>query len=238
MNKEILAIIPARGGSKGIPRKNIRLLAGKPLLAYTAEAALGSQLISRIVLSTEDEEISELGRFMGLETPFVRPIKLAQDDTPGLLVVQHAVRALEEQQSYYPNIVIVLQPTSPLRISQHIDEALKIFLESDADSLVSVIEVPHIYNPYSVMHYDGKWLSPFLKYNEGENLRQKKPCFYARNGAALYVCTYECLLKKNSLFGNKVLPYFMKKEESIDIDDEVDWKIAEYFIREKGRIRE
>ena len=123
----IIGIIPARGGSKGIPCKNIKKLAGKPLLSYTAEAAHRSKLLTRIVLSTEDEEIKQLGLDLGLDVPFMRPAKLAEDDTPGVSVIRHAVDTLEREENYYPDVIVVLQPTSPLRTSEHIDEALNIF---------------------------------------------------------------------------------------------------------------
>jgi CMP-N,N'-diacetyllegionaminic acid synthase len=228
---EILAIIPARGGSKRIPRKNIKIFSGEPLLAFTAKAALNSARLSRVILTTDDEEIKKIGLDLGLEVPFVRPLKLAQDDTPSLPVFQHVVKTLEDRgEGYRPDVIVVLQPTSPLRTTKHIDEALNIFLEGDTDSLVSVTEVPHNMNPYSMMQLqkDGT-ITPFLNYDESKNLRQKKPVFYARNGAAIYICTYECLMEKNSLYGDTILPFFMKKEESFDLDDEVDWEIAEYF---------
>lgn len=227
---EILALIPARGGSKRIPQKNIKIFSGNPLLAYTAKASLNSSLLTRVVLTTDDEEIRKIGLSMGLEAPFLRPKELAEDDTPSLPVIMHAVKFLEENENYKPDIIVILQTTSPLRTSKHIDDAVKIFLESEADSLVSVTEVPHNMNPYSVMKLqeDGT-LKPFLKYDENNNLSQKKPVFYARNGAAIYICSYNCLLKKKSLYGEKIVPFFMRKEESFDIDDVVDWKIAEYF---------
>ena len=233
-NLNILAIIPARGGSKGIPRKNIKLLVGKPLLAYTVEAALVSTYLARIVLSTEDKEIADVGKKFGADVPFLRPVELAQDDTPALPVFQHVIRELGIRENYQPDIIVILQPTSPLRDAQHIDEAIEIFLQSQADSLVSVVEVPHNMNPYSVMKLetDGS-ITSFLPYDETKNIRQIKPKFYARNGAAIYICTYDCLMRRNSLYGNKTIPYFMKKEESFDIDDQVDWEIIETFISSK-----
>jgi len=228
---EILAIIPARGGSKRIPRKNIKNFAGQTLLSYSASAALGSKMLSRTILTTDDKEIRKIGLELGIEAPFLRPGNLAQDDTPSLPVIFHAVQTLEDLEGYSPDIVVILQTTSPLRTSQHIDDALKTFLNSDADSLVSVTEVPHNMNPYSVMQLqeDGA-IRPFLEYDENDNLRQKKPVFYARNGAAIYICTYQCLMQKNSLYGDKIVPFFMSKETSFDLDDEIDWKIAQYFI--------
>lgn len=227
----IIGIIPARGGSKGIPRKNIKKLAGKPLLSYTAEAAHRSKLLTRIVLSTEDEEIKQLGLDLGLDVPFMRPAKLAEDDTPGVSVIKHAVDTLEKEENYYPDVIVVLQPTSPLRTSEHIDEALNIFLSNDADSLVSITEVSHNMNPYSVMRLnDNGTIKQFLDYDEKNNLRQLKPKFYARNGAAIYICNHNCLMSKNKLLGDKILPYFMKKEESFDLDDQIDWKILEHLL--------
>lgn len=233
MMPEILAIVPARGGSKGIPRKNIKRLCGKPLLAYTAEAALNSKYICRTVLSTEDREIALVGKDLGLDVPFMRPVDLAQDDTPALPVFQHALNQLSQVESYQPDIIVVLQPTSPLRLSQHVDEALESFLEAEADSLVSVVDVPHNMNPYSVMELgkDG-YLSNFMEFDELTNLRQLKPRFVARNGAALYIATCNCLMNKNSIFGDRVMPYHMSKLCSVDLDDYEDWLIAELLIRE------
>ena len=172
-----------------------------------------------------------MGLDLGLEVPFVRPYELAQDDTPGLPVIKHAVHTLEAKENYLPDIIVVLQPTSPLRTSKHIDEALEIFLKNEADSLVSVTQVPHNMNPYSVMHLEHDNLKPFLEFDETRNIRQQKPKFYARNGAAIYICEYDCLVKKNSLFGDKTIPYFMKNYESVDLDNEWDWQIAELAIK-------
>ncbi len=227
---EILAIIPARGGSKGIPRKNIHLLAGKPLLAYTAEAVENSQSLSRCILSTEDKEIASIGRELGIEVPFLRPDNLAQDDTAGIDVIQHVVRKLAEDEGYLPDAVMILQPTSPLRTGQHIDAAVELYNESDADSLVSIVETPHQYNPYSVMQMEGGYLKAFLEYPERDNLRQKKPVFYARNGAAIYIIDRHVLMDQNTLFGKKMIPYQMDKRSSIDIDDALDLKIAECLL--------
>ena len=232
----IVCIIPARGGSKGIPRKNIRKLNGVPLLHYTASAALCSNLIDRVILSTEDEEIREVGLKLGLEVPFIRPANLADDSSPGLPVIQHAIKKISTGNNF-PNQVIVLQPTSPLRTTKHIDEAINLFLGSNCDSLVSVTEVPHNENPFSIMRITkDNLLEPYLKYDEKMNLRQKKPTFYARNGAAIYICTHECLMEKNSMFGDKILPYFMSKEDSLDLDDMFDWEIMEYLIKKRKTI--
>lgn len=236
---EILAIIPARGGSKGIPRKNIKRLCGKPLLSYTIEAAKNSDYISRIILSTEDDEIASIGKNLGIDVPFMRPHSLAQDDTPSLPVFQHVLELLLKKENYKPEIVIILQPTSPLRVSRHIDEALKKFLDSGADSLVSVMDVPHNMSPHSVMFFNEEgYLSNYIEQNELTNIRQLKPRFVARNGAAVYITTYSLLMERNKILGGKVIPYYMSKIESLDLDDLSDWIVAEAIIewREKNEI--
>ncbi|QWR77704.1 acylneuraminate cytidylyltransferase family protein [Candidatus Magnetomonas plexicatena] len=234
---DVLAIIPARGGSKGLPRKNLRPLCGKPLIHYTLEAVSESKTITKAILTTDSDEIIETCRsFPYIEIPFKRPPELARDDTPMLPVVAHAVEFLENSQNYRPDYIVLLQPTSPLRTHIHIDEALQLLLtHNEADSVVSVVELPHNCNPFSIMKYDGRYLQPFMQYDESKNLRQLKPSFYARNGAAIYAATYECLMAKKSFFGDTVLPYFMKKEESIDIDDEFDFFVAETLISQRAK---
>jgi CMP-N-acetylneuraminic acid synthetase len=150
-----------------------------------------------------------------------------------LPVIKHAVEYLRSTEGYVPAYIVLLQPTSPLRISRHIDEALELLIESDADSVVSVVQVPHCFNPYSVMRLSDGYLESFLPYDENMNLRQKKPKFYARNGAAICAFTYECLSEKESIYGDRILPYMMEEEESTDIDSPFDVRIAEFLL--KGR---
>ena len=231
MANNILAVIPARGGSKGIPHKNVRKLNGKPLLAYTAESALGSSLITRTVLSTDDEEIAEVGRACGIEVPFMRPKHLAEDLSPTLPAIVHAVEQMEDHQGFHPDYIIILQPTSPFRTSAHIDEALGILIKSSADSVVSVCEAPHSCVPTSIMQLRDGYLSHYIEVDEKENIRQNKPVFYARNGAAIYAFTRECLMVQGSIYGREILPFFMTKEDSLDLDDMWDWRIAELIMR-------
>ena len=226
-----LALIPARGGSKGIPSKNIVPLAGKPLIAWTIEAALGARCVDRVVVSSDTPAIVEVSRQWGAECPFIRPAELARDDTAALPVVRHAVETLEQLDGYRPTVIVVLQPTSPLRTSQHIDEALALLAPSGADSLVSVTRVPHQFNPYSVMVRDGPYVRPYLAWDEARNLRQSKPEFWARNGAAIYAFRYECLMQKGSFYGEKILAYEMTREESVDIDDRLDLVLAESLLQ-------
>ena len=230
---KILSIIPARGGSKGIPKKNIYPLCGKPLMVYTIEAAKGSKYISRTILSSDSHDIIDIAYKYGVEVPFIRPKELAEENTPTLPVIQHAVEWLKENEDYIPDYIILLQPTSPLRTSRHIDEALEKLIYSDADSIVSVVKVPHQYNPYSIMEMKDGFLKPFLEYDELKNIRQLKPTFYARNGAAIYAFTYECLMKRNSIYGDKILAYEMSREESIDIDDLLDLTICEMLLEDR-----
>jgi len=230
----ILGIIPARGGSKGIPKKNIYPLLGKPLIAHTIEAAHNSRYVTRTILTSDSKEIISMAARYGLEAPFVRPTNLARDDTPMLPAIKHAVHWLQENEQYRPDAIVLLQPTSPLRTAIHIDEALEKFINSDADSIVSVVKVLHQYNPSSIMELTCGYLKPYLKYDEHLNLRQLKPAFYARNGAAIYAFTYDCLMIKNSILGDRILPYEMSREESIDIDEPLDIKICEMVLKNRA----
>ncbi len=225
----ILGLIPARGGSKAIPHKNIALLAGKPLLAYTCEAALASKMLTRVLFNTDDPKIAEVGRTCGLEAPFLRPAHLAADDTPILPVLQHTLAWLESEENYDVDILVLLQPTSPLRRAEHIDAAVELLLTKGADTVVSVVAVPHQFNPVSVMQLDEQgYLMPFLP---GEMIlrRQEKPRVYARNGPAV-LAMRRATLEQGQLYGNKTLPYVMDHIASIDIDDADDLALAAYGL--------
>jgi CMP-N,N'-diacetyllegionaminic acid synthase len=231
----VLGLIPARGGSKSIPGKNIAPVAGRPLLAYTCAAALASAKLTRVLLSTDDVEIARVGRNCGVEVPFLRPDELARDDTPSLAVAQHAVRWLIEHEKWTPEILVLLQPTSPLRQARHIDEALGVMAQTDADTVVSVIEVPHRFSPYSVMSLrDGRlenfWKDP-LPFDRFR--RQNLPVLYARNGPAVLATRTSVLLEQNNFYGPRVAPYIMSQEESIDIDSPSDLELASWLL-ERG----
>ena len=235
LDPEVLAIIPARGGSKGILRKNIKDLAGKPLLEYTALAALKSTNIDRTILSTECPEIAAIGKNLGLDVPFLRPSALARDDSPSLAVFEHALSFLQEHEQFYkPRVLVVLQPTSPLRTDFHIDEALKKFFESTADSLVSVVRVPHNMIPQCQMYLNHHgFLVPYEVDGNCLMQRQQKPKMFARNGAAIYVTKIEKMLREKSLLAGNVLHYEMDFETSIDIDDQKDWDRVEKMMSRK-----
>ena len=157
----VLAIVPARGGSKGVPGKNVRVLAGRPLIDYTARAARESGVIDRIVLSTDSDEIADAGRRSGLEVPFMRPASLAADDTPMLPVVRHAIDALSAS-GWTPDVIVLLQPTSPLRRPSHVRDAVTMLRETKADSVVTVVELPRHLSPDYVMRIEDGVLRPFL----------------------------------------------------------------------------
>ena len=219
-----LAVIPARGGSKGIKNKNIKLLNGKPLIQYTIEAAQQS-VINDLVVSTDDKSIAKVAQNLGVSV-INRPQQLAKDDTPTLPVLQHALH----QSGGQFDAVVTLQPTSPFRTANHINEAIQLFESSNgADSLVSVVKVPHNMVPESIMAIENGEL---VNYIESTPLRrQDKPTYYARNGAAIYITKIKQL--KLSVFGGEILPYKMSKIDSFDIDDEDDWQIIEALINKK-----
>jgi CMP-N,N'-diacetyllegionaminic acid synthase len=228
---QVLGVVPARGGSKTIPRKNLTAVAGRPLLAWTADAALASVRLARTVLSTDDPEIAEAGRALGLEVPFLRPAVLAGDETPMLAVLQHLVDTLGRDEGYQPDALALLQPTSPLRRARHIDAAIELLERSGADSVVSVVAVPHQFSPVSVLREENGRLVPW---GDGPTVtrRQDKPCLYARNGPAVLV-TRCSVIAQGSLYGVDSRPLVMSPEESIDIDGPWDLELADWLLRRR-----
>ncbi len=225
----VLGVVPARGGSKGVPGKNIRLLGGKPLLQYTAEAALGSRLLSRVILSTEDEEIAKVGVECGLEVPFFRPARLAEDDTPMLPVVHHAVSSMEDQGELF-DAICLLQPTNPFRRSEDIDACIHLLETTNADAVVTVLPVPEEHNPHWVYFVDESGL---LRLSTGEvspiTRRQELPPAYHREGS-VYVTRRDVLMKENSLYGRRLVGHCIEQESSVNIDRVSDWVRAEELV--------
>lgn len=223
-DKSILAIIPARGGSKGIPRKNIRDLAGKPLIAWTIEEAKKSKYIDRLILSSEDAEIISVANAWGCKAPFVRPVELSQDDTPGIKPVIHAISVLPEKYDY----VLLLQPTSPFRCVADIDGCIAHCIQIDAKACVSVTEPEK--NPYWMYLLDDKErLHPLIETAINFNRRQDLPKVYALNGA-LYVADCAWLLKTETFMSVETIAYKMPKERSVDIDSDADFRFAEFLM--------
>lgn len=224
----VLGLVPARGGSKGVPRKNIRVLGGKPLLAYTAEAALAAATLDRVVLSTDDEEIADVGRSCGLDVPFLRPASLARDDTPTLPVVQHALRALDSSGDVF-DAVCLLQPTSPIRTASFIDDCVLALTSGDADSVISVRLVPAEFNPHWVYFRDE---DGYVRLSTGEpapvSRRQELPPAYHRDGC-VYVTRRDAVLS-GSLYGQRVRAVVSPEGPVVNIDEEADWRHAEAAV--------
>jgi CMP-N-acetylneuraminic acid synthetase len=233
VKQEVLAIIPARGGSKGIPRKNVRLLAGKPLIHYTVETARKCQALNRVVVSTEDVEIADLVTGMGSEV-LRRPEDLAQDDTPMFPVIQHTVRSLAED-GYQPEIVVLLQPTAPLRRSEHIDDCLELISVIDVNSVVSVSPVPAHFQPdWQFIISEGGELQTYSgrDLDEIHPRRQELSMTYTRNGA-IYAVRREALIECKSLLAPPCKAYIMASEDSVNIDAEEDFWIAERYLLQR-----
>jgi CMP-N-acetylneuraminic acid synthetase len=221
----VLALIPARGGSKGIPDKNIRPLAGRTLLEYAARAASASGVVDRIVLSTDSERIAAEGRRIGVEVPFSRPRELAGDDTPMFPVIEHAVESLE-QHGWRPEIIVLLQPTSPLRRPDHIRNAVQQLRDGPADSVVTVVELPRHLSPDYVMRIDHGRLVPFLPEGAAVTRRQDVRPAFERDGT-VYAFWTRTLRETRSIYGHDCRPLILPARESLTLDTLEDWDEAE-----------
>lgn len=233
MSASVLGVVLARGGSKGIPRKNVALLAGKPLLAYTAAAALRAKRLSRLVLSTDDEEIAVVGRGLGLDVPFMRPPGLAQDDTPAIAVLQDVVRALESLGQRF-DAILTLQPTTPLRRPEDIDGAIELFERTGADSVISFVEVGDKH-PARMKFLDSQGRvvdPPFGELVEGQR-RQDLPKVYLREGS-VYLTRRDVLVNEDSLKGRDCRAWIIPADRACNIDEPIDWILAEALVRHHG----
>jgi N-acylneuraminate cytidylyltransferase/CMP-N,N'-diacetyllegionaminic acid synthase len=229
-SKKVLAIIPARGGSKGIPRKNIKDLNGKPLIAYTIEAAKGSEYIDRVVVSTEDSEIARISNEFGAEVPCLRSQELATDASPTIDSVLHMLVHLKEYEGYEPDYICLLQCTSPLRNSKDIDGAMKKLFKANVDGIVSVCEAE--VNPYWTHIFKGDKLEYFLEEGRDISIRQRLPKVYRINGA-IYIIKINALLSQKTLEPQNITGYIMSNENSIDIDNNLDFMLSELIIKNK-----
>lgn len=227
---EILAVIPARGGSKGVPRKNIRLLSGKPLISWTISTALKTECLNRVIVSTDDEEIADISKQSGAEVPFIRPQDFAQDETSDFPVYKHALEWLKENENYSPDIIVWLRPTAPLRTKDDIDCAVKIFINNKLDWVRSVCKVEH--HPFWMYKIEDNYsMNPFI---DGIDIRsylrrQNLPAAYRINGAVDVTCPNVLKNESNLYYGN-MKAYVMPAERSIDIDTEIDFLFLEKFI--------
>lgn len=226
-----IAIISARGGSKGIPGKNIRPVAGMPLIAWTVRAARESRVFGRIVVSTDSPDIAEAAKQCGAEIPFMRPAELAADDTPGIDPVVHAVRWLESHEQHEPEWVMLLQPTSPLRTSVDIQDAFSLAQRTDADAVVSVTTVHD--HPYWMKRIlpDGR-MEDFIRQERPTSRRQDLPEAFAVNGA-LYLVRRTVLLEQETLFPTNTHALIMPRERSLDVDTPWDLYVADLILKDR-----
>lgn len=230
-NQKVVAIVPARGGSKSIPKKNIRLLGNVPLLAYSIAAGLQSSLVDRVIVSTDSEEIAEAALVWGAEVPFLRPSALAEDDTTDFPVFEHALRWLEENEGYRADMAVQLRPTSPLRPPRLLDEAIDIlFRHPEADSVRGV--TPSGQNPFKMWRIENGVLQPLLKLDLTEPYnrpRQSLPETFWQTGH-VEVIRYETIVRKKSLTGDMILPCVVSPEYAIDLDNLYQWEFAEHVL--------
>ena len=225
----VLGIVPARGGSKGLPGKNVRPLAGQPLLAYAARVAKESGVLDRIILSTDSDEIADVGRQAGLEVPFMRPASLAADETPMAPVLTHAVETLA-RAGWLAEVIVLLQPTSPLRRPEHIRDAVRLLRESGASAVATVVELPRHLSPDYVMTIDGGILKPFLPEGRQLTRRQDARPAYVRDGT-VYACWRTTLERFGNVYGENCLPLVLDAADSLSIDTASDWAEAERRLR-------
>lgn len=231
----VLGIVAARGGSRGVPGKNIKLLAGRPLLAYTIDAARASGVIDRLILSTDADDIAHVGRTLGLEVPFMRPSSLAGDQSPMLPVLRHAIDTLAEHR-WDAEVVVLLQPTSPFRRPEHIRGAVEMLRDTRADSVVTVVELPRHLSPDYVMRIDGGRLVTFLPEGARITRRQDARPAFVRDGT-VYACWSRTIREQNSLYGADCRPLVVPAAESLSIDSDADWKEAERRIGDVPAVR-
>ena len=229
----ILGVITARGGSKGIPGKNIKLLGGKPLIAYTIEAARASGIFDRLILSTDDGAIADVARKYGAEVPFLRPVELALDTTPHLPVMQHAAGWLKKHEGYSSDYIAIHQPTSPLRQPRHLQEAFGRLVESGADSVIGVAEIPGHHHPLWALRRDHEGFATLFV--SGDAVRNRAPrrqelgdTAYTNSGA-IYMFKTALLFDpaRPNFYGERVAAYIIEDRYNINIDAMEDWRRAE-----------
>ena len=234
MNLRTLAIITARGGSKTLPRKNIKTLCGKPLIAWTIEHAQTSAYIDRTIVSTDDKEIAEIARQYGADAPFLRPEEFARDDSPSIDALMHAITWLEGRGEYY-DIIVLLEPTSPLRKKTDLDEALALFISNidNADSLVSVGEV-HLEHPSIIKRVEEGYVKPFIGTHEEAYQRQQLPSAYFPY-SVVYLSKTDALKKCKTFYQQRTVPYFIERWQNYEIDDIYDFLCIEAIMKHNAK---
>ncbi len=229
----VLALITARGGSKGIPRKNLAPCGDQPLLYWTCRAATDARCLTRVAISTDDAEIASYASSQGVEVPFMRPAELASDTATSIAVAQHALEAFA-RAGWSADVLVLLQPTSPLRTGAHVDAAFAL-LRDGLDAVVSVVEVPHRFKPWSVLCAEDGLVHPYdtRELPVERTRRQGQPMLYARNGPAVIV-TRAPVIASGSFYGDRCAPYLMTPRDSVDIDDAEDLEWADWLLRRRG----
>lgn len=234
----ILAIIPARGGSKSIPQKNIYPLLGKPLIYYTIVEAKKSKYIDRLICSTDSPEIARVAQKLGSEVPFLRPSSLARDTSLDIGFYRHTLKWLKKKENYEPDILVNLRPTAPLRRPKDIDQSIRLVIDNKADGLKTVVlSDKHPHKMWRVRK--GKWLKPYLntafRKKWGPDVpRQKLTPIYWQN-AVIDITRPRFILKENRVFGDKLVTLIMEPEDSVDLDSPLDFKTAEQIMRERRK---
>lgn len=228
----ILAIIPARGGSKGVPRKNIKEMNGLPLIAHTIKTALEvKHLFHRIIVSTEDEEIAEISKKHGAEVPFLRPMEMATDKSPSIDLVKHAVLQIEEMDDTKIDAVMLLQPTNPLRVKEDIINSIEL-LDEESDSVISVVRVVEHHPAYMKKINDNGHLESYcIEEIEGTRRQDFRPYAYKRDGA-IYLSKRQSIIENNSLWGKNMKAYEIPEERGVGIDSRLDWMLVETLLKE------
>jgi CMP-N-acetylneuraminic acid synthetase len=229
---KILALVPARAGSRGIPHKNLAEICGRPLIAYTLEAAAASACLDRTIVSTDSPEIALAARRLGAEAPFLRPRELATDHTPTLPVLRHALDWLDEHQAYRPDVLVLLQPTSPLRAARDIDQAVALLFERDADSVVSVSEARTHPALTRIIRDDGT-LAPYRSDLHPPGRRQDDATVYQLNGA-IYAMRPDLLARRGTWYTDRTLAYVMPWSRALDVDEPFDLDILTALLSRQG----
>lgn len=228
-DKKILGVITARGGSKGIPRKNIKDLAGKPLIAYTIEAAKASQYLTRCIVSTDDQEIADISLKFGADIPFMRPAEFAQDDSTSIEVVQDVLKILKQHHGEEYDYLMILQPTSPLRTTKDIDACIKKAIDTEADSVMSVLELVD-FSLKKLKKIENDQILPLIEDEGAQSARRQDLSKIYKRNCAIYLTKTE-LIKQGDIFGEISRPYIMSAESSIDINQLADFELAEFFLK-------
>src|SRR3989344_2547322 len=227
---KILAVITARGWSKGIPWKNIKLLGGKPLLVYSIDAVKKSKLITHAIVSTDYKKIAEVAKKFGSEAPFMRPKELAEDKTPHVPVMKHAIEFMEKKLGVIFDYAVILQPTSPFRLPEDIDRTLEKLIKSSADSAVTLVDVDN-YHPVKAKKLEGDKVLPYCFSEPEGTRRQDFPAAYRRSGA-VYAMKRDSLMKDNRLYGDNIVGHIVPADRSVDIDTPFEWFRAEWMLED------